>query len=462
MMRYYFIVITCFLFNNLFCQVTEFTGKWYAVGEVMGQELSINITINNTNNGLACLLDSPDQKIFGKKVDSIIIWKDSIYFEVFRGKYTGSLQKSKIVGFFNQGMDIELNFQRTEIKKKELKRPQTPKPPFNYYTEELEIENKKDNVTLSGTLTLPKKEGKHPVIILISGSGPQNRDSEVFKHKPFAVIADHLAQNGIGSFRYDDRGVEHSTGKFGTSDLNDFYRDAKAIVNQLNKHKHIAKIGLLGHSEGGIIAPWLASKSRKVKFVVMLAGPTIPPSEMMHEQRRLVYESMSMSEEEMNLNKELFTSVDSLVLAIEEKDKLSNTLTTVITNNLDKRSDPQYKKLMTRIQFAQAIKLQVLTPWYKSFISINPSSYLQKIKQPLLALNGKKDTQVPYYLNLPALKQKLDNGKCKQYDIVELDNLNHLFQHCETGNIDEYNKIEETISLEVLTKISAWINNLPK
>ena len=196
-------------------------------------------------------------------------------------------------------------------KKTIVNRPQTPHPPFEYYTEEIEIYNSLDSVKLSGTLTLPTNDGKqYPVVILVSGSGAQNRDSEILEHKSFAVIAHHLAKQGIGSFRYDERGVEKSTGNYANSDLHDFYRDLDAIVNSISERKEVKKLGIFGHSEGGILAPWYASEHKKtINFVIMMGAPGLPIKEMMHSQRENVYKAQGMSTDQIEKEKQLFMAL---------------------------------------------------------------------------------------------------------------------------------------------------------
>lgn len=458
------LVLVIGLISVGFSQNEKINGKWYSELNVMGQKLRLNLIVKENAGALKAELDSPDQNAYGIKIDSISFQGDSLFFnsKMIRASYKGKLKEGSIVGVFNQGIKLDLVFQRDSIIKKPLVRPQTPKEPFGYYTEEITIKNKKGKVDLAGTLTLPSNDGEYPVVVLISGSGPQDRNSEIFGHKPFLVWADHLAKNGIGTFRYDERGIGQTTGKYVGSDLNDFYSDVNAIVKAIFKRKEVKSVGVLGHSEGGIIAPWLASKNKKVDFVVMLAGPGVPPNELMHEQRKLIFGASDVSPKEIAINKEMFEAIDGAVLSIKDKQALNDSVINIVKLGLAKSNNPEYESIGAKIQFTQQIVSFVTSDWYKSFITVNPSSYLSKLKQPLLALNGEKDLQVAHYKNLPAIEEALKNGKSKIYETKAYPSLNHLFQKCEKGTLDEYAVIEETVNEDVLNKVASWINSLPK
>jgi len=247
-------------------------------------------------------MNSPDQGAKEIPITSTNFENSVIKFDLSDRKieYTGTLNKdNKFIGTFNQGVHaLPMELSRREIEKEKLIRPQEPVEPYSYYTEEVQFENKKDNITLAGTLTLPKKEGNYPVVVLISGSGPQNRDKELLGHKPFLVLADHLTKNGIGVLRFDDRGVAASKGDFKTATSLDFASDVESAVKYLQTRKGInqKKIGLIGHSEGGIIAPMVAAKSKGISFIVLLAGPGISLNELLLLQEEVIGRSSGTSE----------------------------------------------------------------------------------------------------------------------------------------------------------------------
>ena len=456
MKNIFLFVLVLFNLNSISQQIE---GNWYGVLNVMGKEIPFGLEFKDES----ARLFNPEKEKQSYGIDSMSIeGVDLVFFINSMGlKYSGKVSGDSIKGFWMQaGQSFPLLFTRKEVKAKIQKRPQTPVFPFNYYTEELLIVNNSADLSLSGTLTLPTNDGKkYPVVVLISGSGPQNRDSEILGHKSFAVIADHLAKQGIGSFRYDERGVGKSTGKYQGSDLNDLQSDVDVIVNQLLGRNEVGRLGLLGHSEGGIIAPKFASENKKkIDFVIMLGAPGVPVTELMHKQRRIQYEIAGMKEEAMKANKIMFTKIDNAILTSnyeEEKDKL---VFEIITSKMQKDdASDQDIKVTT-----EAILKFIDGPWYKSFISIKPASYLRKMRCPVLAIGGGKDVQVNAKDNLAAISMSLNAIRFRRVPntILTYGNLNHLFQPAETGNIDEYGEIEITIDRAVLFSISEWINEI--
>ncbi|MFQ3336123.1 MAG: putative esterase, partial [Flavobacteriales bacterium] len=293
------LLLFLFILINFFSYSQEIEGDWYGEMVLGARTAKLILSIGDDLEKLTITEKNP----FTFELDSFYYYENEVVFYLNRinSKFVGKLDREFIKGEWTQnGMVFPLVFSRDENSvAEELKRPQTPIPPFDYYTEELTIENQNSSISLSGTLTLPAKDEKqYPVVVLITGSGPQDRDSEMLGHKSFAVIADHLAKQGIGTFRYDERGVGKSTGKYVGSDLNDFYNDVDAIVNQLLERKEVKRLGLFGHSEGGIIAPRYASENKKkIDFVIMMGAPGVPIPELMHKQRRNQYEIAGMGEE---------------------------------------------------------------------------------------------------------------------------------------------------------------------
>lgn len=453
------IIVFLFLFVGLNSLSQQIEGNWYGVLNVMGKEIPFGLEINGQKGRLY----NPEKDELSYQLDSISFQGVHLEFTInsIGMQYKGKIQSDSLKGFWMQaGQSLPLLFTRKEIKAKPQYRPQTPLPPFDYYTEEIIINNPTAGIDLSGTLTLPSNNGKkYPVVILITGSGPQNRDSEILGHKSFAVIADHLAKQGIGSFRYDERGVGKSTGKYQGSDLNDFQSDVDVIVNYLLNREEIDKLGLLGHSEGGIIAPKYASENKKkIDFVIMMGAPGVPLSELMHKQRRNQYEIAGMSEASILANREMFTSIDNAVLNSNSEEKKDENITKIVTEKLKKEGANEKEIKMT----LNSILVFVDGPWYKSFVGTTPDDYLKKLRRPVLAIGGGKDLQVDSESNLKAISNSFNSKKfCKiDYTISTFENLNHLFQPANTGNIDEYGAIEITIDRAVLFTISEWINEL--
>ncbi len=383
---------------------------------------------------------------------------DSIFLNVamILGKYEGKFTSdSTIEGTWKQsGMSFPLSFKKTEVVT-ELKRPQTPKPPFPYRSEDVEYMNPASGLKLAGTLTLSENTKKCPAVILISGSGAQDRDETIFGHKPFWVIADYLTRNGIAVLRVDDRGVGGSEGNTGDATSEDFAGDVIAGLEFLKTRKEIDynKMGLIGHSEGGLIAPIVATKSKDVAFIVLLAGPGINGEKIIYSQVENINRALGLDEEQikqkLNTEKAVFDILLSQKNSADKIEELQNLLT---DGMYDTMSEDQKKAIDIQ---ANAIN----SPWFRFFLSYDPYPVLSKVKCPVLALNGEKDLQVPPKENLEALKKAMTEGGNKNFKTMEIPELNHLFQHCETCLVSEYATIEETVSPEVLQILYNWIWN---
>ena len=388
-------------------------GTWHGTLKLNAMKLSIVMHFSDN----ACTLDSPDQGAKGIKgeVREITAEKVDVAFPTLNATYTGVLKDGKIEGTFTQ-MGYKLPLVLEEGQPVRI-RPQTPQPPFPYQTEEVSFVNTEDSASLAGTLTYPvgyNSKRKVPVVIMVTGSGLQNRDEELFEHKPFLVIADFLARNGIASLRYDDRGAGLSTGDIEDVTTEGFCRDAAAGIAFLRKTGHFSKIGVLGHSEGGSIAFMLAAQ-KECDFIVSMAGPGLRG--------------------------------DSII--VEQTNEL-----------LRQQGQPA---TMTVRQMRLTMLLQKTNPWYDYFVDFDPTPVIKQIKCPALFLNGDKDSQVMAASNIPVIRALLsDNEKHQLPDnqvIKVYPGLNHLFQHCTTGMPAEYGSIEETISEEVLHDIAEWIKN---
>jgi fermentation-respiration switch protein FrsA (DUF1100 family) len=334
-------------------------------------------------------------------------------------------------------------------------RPQTPQPPFPYHDQSVVVQSV-DGVTLAGTLTIPDGAGPFPAVVFVTGSGPQDRNETLLGHKPFLVIADHLARHGIASLRYDDRGVAQSTGSFKSATSADFANDAEAAVHFLMRQPGIdaRHVGIIGHSEGGLIGPMVAARSHDVAFVVMLAGTGIPGDSILALQGRLIAEANGMSPEDAAqaaaLNARLFAAIgashDSADAAVRARAVVRSATDTL----------PVERRAAVTKTFESSLPA-LLSPWMRMFLAYDPRPALRRVTVPVLAMNGTHDLQVPYRENLPAIEAALEAGGNRDYRIVPMPGLNHLFQTAPTGNPSEYEALTETFAPAALDLLTTWI-----
>lgn len=435
----------------------RFTGNWSGEMELSGSKLELIYKISLEENGeLSAKMDVPAQGARDLPVNKAEVKTDSIFLQVamIAGRFEGKMiNDTTISGNWSQsGLNFPLTLNRTE-KVTELKRPQTPQPPFPYREEEVSYENTKAGIKLAGTLTIPENAENFPAVILISGSGAQDRDETIFEHKPFLVIADYLTRNGIAVLRVDDRGVGGSEGNTGNATSEDFAGDVLAGIEFLKTRKEVnsSKIGLIGHSEGGIVAPVVANKTSDVAFVVLLAGPGIPGEQIIYEQGRLIGLASGMTEEQVEQNRKTQEAIFNIIKTEKDSAIRLDRLQRTFTGGMYPMMNEDQKKAVDQQISA------VNSPWFSHFLKYDPYPALTKLKCPVLALIGEKDLQVPPNSNLPAIEKALAEGGNKNFKTLELPGLNHLFQQCETGAVAEYAQIEETISPEVLEIISEWI-----
>ena len=441
----------------------EVIGTWNGILKVQGMQLSLVFHVNKTDKGFSSTMDSPDQKAFGIPVTKTNFENSKLTIAITNAgiEYEGVLGTDGIIiGTFKQsGQSFPMNLSKGKVDKEIIKRPQEPQKPYSYYTEDVVFENKSANINLAGTLTLPTKEGLFPAVILISGSGAQNRDEELLGHKPFLVLADYLTKNGIAVLRFDDRGTAMSKGDFKTATTLDFSTDVEAALQYLQTRKEIdqKKIGLIGHSEGGLIAPMVANKSKNISFIILLAGTGIPGDELLLLQQELIGKASGISEEDLKKSKITNTEAFEIVKKATNSDQVKKDITELISKSI--KADPE-AKIPDGINESEFIDMQVsqlLSPWMQFFIKYNPALALEKVKCPVLVLNGDKDMQVPSKVNLEAINKALVKGGNKKVTIKELPNLNHLFQECKSGAPQEYSEIEQTISPSALIEILKWI-----
>ncbi|ADQ17542.1 alpha/beta hydrolase fold protein [Leadbetterella byssophila DSM 17132] len=434
--------LLCVLSPSVFAQ--SVIGSWSGELSFQGVKLPLIIHIKPAGDGITATMDSPYQGAKDLPVQ-VAKWADELLtIEVTN---IGLSYKAKLVtpdslhGDFSQG-PLKVKFGMSRSKgEKPLVRPQTPEGPYAYYTEEVTVKNEVEGNVLAGTLAAPDQSTKHPILVMITGSGAQTRDEELFGHKPFLVIADHLAKQGIATLRLDDRGMGQSEAGKPDATSADYAGDILSAVNFLSKRGY-KNIGLLGHSEGGMIAPMV--NSSKVKFMVLLAAPGIPIVELMRAQTYEIGRSQgapeAMAKRISDTNYKLYQYMNSY--------KGSDFRADVLKYLKEEMKDPQ----------AETTIKQVESEWFRYFIAFDPTSYLKKVKVPVLALNGTKDVQVTAKENLEGLRASLP--KNKKTEILAMEGLNHLFQTAKTGSVMEYGQIEETISPAVLEKIASWIKSL--
>jgi len=444
----------------------EITGKWNGVLNIPGSQLRLVLDIEKTNTGFMSTLYSLDQGGQPIPVTTTTFENSILIFKVVAigASYQGKLVGASIKGDFIQGgLNLPLVLSREESKKVLLKRPQEPQEPFSYYSEEVTFKNEKAAISLSGTLTLPRKEGKYPAVILITGSGPQDRNEELAGHKPFLVISDYLTKKGIAVLRYDDRGFGKSTGDFKAAISEDFAVDVESAISYLKTRKeiHKNKIGLVGHSEGGLIAPMVAAKSKDVNFIVLLAGPGIPGDQLLLLQGELIEKAMGRTAAEIKSSKEMKNELFKMITNSKDVNTLKKEMNDYLLVAL-KNDTSDIPKGMSVQKFVSNQIKALTNLWMINFIKYDPAIALEKVKCAVLAVNGEKDLQVPPKENLGAISSALKKGGNKKVTLIAFPKLNHLFQESETGSPMEYEVIEETFSEEALAKIAAWIQKQVK
>lgn len=429
-------------------------GSWTGKLSVQGTQLTLVFHVEkDKNNGFIGTMDSPDQSVKGvpATVNSLTADSVDIVISPIGARYLGKQQGDNIQGTFTQfGKSFPLMLNRGA---EELKRPQTPHAPYPYQTEEVTFQNAKANAVFSGTLTYPvgyeqMNKQKVPMVLMVTGSGQENRNEEIFDHQPFLVLADYLARHGIASLRYDDRGFAKSTGDASQSTMKDNAEDARCGFNYLKSLKKFGKIGVMGHSEGGSIAMMLAAEGLP-DFIVSLAGVSGRGDSLMLKQ---VYQAME-ARGGASFARDYCKVLGAIYAYRNAKKDISQP--EVVLDALLKQTNVSLPAL-SRQSLLPVITMQ--TPWVLDFIATDMACYLPKIKCPVMAVNGSKDVQVDAHDNLSALRKGLKPNKKNL--IKEYEGLNHLFQHCTTGQTTEYRLIEETFAPEVMQDIVDWIKAL--
>ena len=440
-------------------QAQDITGKWNGMLQVQGMEFSLVFHIAKEDSAYTAKMDSPDEKAFGIPASATSFEDSVLTIEIAKvgARYQGRYGPSGFEGnFYQSGQSFPLGLTKNLMEKKALSRPQEPHKPYPYPSEDVRFSSDSGKIEMAGTLTLPQGKKKSPAAILISGSGPQNRDEEFMGHKPFLVLADHLTRNGIAVLRYDDRGFGQSTGNYGNATTADFATDVKAAIAYLKTRKEIDPngIGLIGHSEGGLVAPMVAADT-EVAFMVLLAAPGISGAELLLWQAETMAKTQGVDEEkvkeEWNINRDILELVVQYGEEESFETRLKEHLNEAISNH-----QIILPEGMGREDFIKPRISMFSRPWMSFFLKYDPVPTLKKVECPVLALNGGKDVQVGPE-NLTAIEKALRQGGNNKVTAKEFPDMNHLFQTCKTGAMAEYATIEQTMDPVVLEEISRWV-----
>lgn len=424
-------------------KAADLSGMWLGTVTASGVELRLALHITRgEQGGFGGTMDSLDQSANGIPLANIKVEGEAVRFEVplAGASFEGRLDEEgrEIAGTLHQGQaNMALTFKRTNAIPVPM-RPQEPKKPYPYDEVEASYENPSQGVKLAGTLTVPREGKPVPAVLLISGSGPQNRDEELMGHKPFKLLADYLTRRGIAVLRVDDRGTGGSSGSLMNSTTADFATDALAGIAYLKTRSEVdpARIGLLGHSEGGVVALIAASGSKDVRFIVMLAGTAVPGEQVLYAQSEAILRAQGLNE-----------------MMIAANQKIQKRIFETLRAQKDDRAAAE-----TIRGFAGEVEARrAANPWFRRFLELDPAGYLRKVTCPVMALNGEKDTQVLARQNLPVFAKTLEEAGNRDYAIVKLPRLNHLFQTANTGHPSEYARIEETMAPVALETIFHWI-----
>lgn len=446
----------------------DVTGNWQGTLTAGPAKLRIGLHITRNDAGVySSTLDSIDQGVTGLPVRAITVKGAEVYFELpdLGAVFDGTVNKdgTAISGLFTQhGATLMLTFARVE-KVETVSRPQEPKPPFPYQSEEVIVENKAAGVKLAGTFTRPSSGGPFAAAILVSGSGPQDRDETIFGHKPFLVISDYLTRRGIAVLRTDDRGVGNSSGNSTESSLNDVASDVASEIEYLKTRKDVnsTKIGVIGHSEGAMVAVQIASGTdghpADLGWVVMLAGAGVTGEQVLYKQAELIALAAGASPEAIEQQRSWQETVFRILKTEPDNQAAIRKMRaawdrTVSTMPAAQRTEAQSAKGVMEAQIASTV-----TPEFRSILAHDPAPLLRKIKAPVLAMGGSGDLQVSAEQNLPAIAASLAAGGNEDYTVSSLPGLNHLFQRCTVCIPTEYATIDETFSPLALDVLGDWI-----
>lgn len=466
-----------FLTKQLLCLGQSLQGNWSGKLTVGEKSVEIVFRINNQNS-VTAFLDVPIQKAYNVKADEVTISKNKLLIGIkaVSLKFEATIVSETLISgkWIQGGLTIPLELKRTGnfSDNKSYKRPQTPIPPFPYQVIDVSFSNADKSIHFGGTLTLPNSKSasndKFPAVVLISGTGKQDRDATMFEHKPFALLADYLTKLGIAVLRVDERESGVTTGDFFNSTTLDFSNDTESALDFLKLRNDIdtTNLGLLGHSEGGLIAAMVASRRKDIKFVCLLASPGLKPTDLLTQQSIDLLRAQGIGSHKLDEMKPMFANLIKAI--IETSDTVSARVACEKIFNkwrLDAsrsvvRSTTGVKDDASMDEYIDKLIKTLNTPWHRYYMRSNPEDFISQLSCYVLALNGERDVQVSSKDNLSAIKRYLNNSKVKGYDVYELQGLNHLFQHCRKCSYNEYGEIEETFANEALLLIGDWIRKI--
>lgn len=466
-MKFFFIVASIFIlfsFSSVNAQ-NDIVGNWYGKIKMLTMNLDILIKVEKSKKTLNGFISIPSQKVKDHQLPVFTLTKNKVHFELpsqagianFDGELNADSIKGKIV---QAGIEGTFYLVRGAEKAIVLNEPKLEE--LLPYLEE-EVAFKSGRILLAGTLTIPKEENKYPAVILLTGNGPQLRDEDIFGFKIFQLIADYLTRKGFAVLRYDDRGVGGSTGNYMQSTTEDFAEDAKAAIEFLKKQKNIDvnKIGFLGHSEGGIIAPMVAANSNEVAFIVLMSGPGVNGGEVLLEQQKLILESSGVADSLVQQNLELQKKINTALINEQDLNDLRSDIQAFAEKDFETLS-PEIKSSIhdKKAYINTTVQSQINmfnNPWLRFYIKYDPAPTLQKVKVPVLMTFGELDLQVPIAQNKPKMEEALTLGGNKYFKSIVFPKANHLYQEANTGSVSEYNELKKAFVPGFLDAIADWI-----
>ena len=443
-------------------------GEWRGTIARGGAELEMLVRFEIVDGELTANIDVPMQSVFDRALSNVSFEDGVMHFElenaVAVAVWDGELGGDGVIegDFSRAGLSGSFRLERDLGDEQAAVAHEVERSPY----EEDEVEFNNGEIRFAGTLTLPEARGPHSAVVLVSGSGPQDRDSELEGFKVFAVIADHLTRNGIAVLRYDDRGVGGSTGETLTATIEDRTRDALAAVEMLSQDVRIDadRIGIIGHSEGGIVAPLAATLSSDVSFIVLLAGTGVPGGDILRAQQELLLRAAGVHEEEIEEDRQLQETTLKAVSSGEDWDQVEMLIRDAIEDDLGLLTESERAAIEDPDEFRDVLVAQQMTtlksPWYKSFVEYDPAPALRMVAIPVLALLGDLDIQVPAYMNSSAMLDALKTGNSPDFTVHTFPKANHLFQKAITGYVDEYDELPKEFAPGLLEMIMDWISEV--